>query len=47
MELFPALVKLEGLIAEMVATMQPLATKKKITVNILKDNDANIILMGR
>ena len=46
MELFPALVKLEGLIAEMVATMQPLATKKKITVNILKDNDANIILMA-
>lgn len=46
MELFLTLIKLEGLIAEMVATMQPLTTKKKITVNIWNDNDTNIILMA-
>ena len=46
MELVPEMIKLQSLIAEMVATIQPLATKKKITVNIRKDNDANIILMA-
>jgi len=46
MELSLEVINAGSLMAEMVATMQLLATKKKITVNVQKDNDANILIMA-
>ncbi|WP_321417960.1 PAS domain S-box protein [uncultured Methanomethylovorans sp.] len=44
MELFPETIYIEPFMAEMIATMQPLAKKKQITLSIQKDEDANILV---
>ena len=44
MELSPETIYIEPFMAEMIATMQPLAKKKQITLSIQKDEDTNILV---
>jgi PAS domain S-box-containing protein len=46
MTLSPEVINAGFLMAEMAATMQPLASEKRITVNVRKDNAANILLIA-